>query len=127
MKNILVIDDEKIIIDVLNRMLVRLGYNTVATDSWRSGLREFFDNKFDLIMLDVMMPGRNGLDIAHEMLGAHPDQKVVMITGCGSNAVYNHMSSIGMDAIEVLFKPFTFEKVRSVITRILSNNESCYA
>jgi len=127
MKNILVIDDEMIVIDVLQRILTRLGYNVIATDSWKSGLHEYAEKKFDLVMLDVLMPGRNGFDIAREMVQMHPDQKIIMVTGCGSTSVYDHMVSIGLKVNDVLFKPFTFKKVMFVISDVLSNNEPIYA
>ena len=127
MKNILVIDDEKIVVEVMQRMVSRLGYEVVATDSWKLGLKEFSEKKFDLVMLDVLMPGRNGFDIAQEMVQMRPDQKIIMITGCGSTSVYEHMFSIGLKVNDVLFKPFTFKKVMFVISDVMRKNEPIYA
>ena len=89
MKRILIVDDEKVVLDVLERILARLGYSTVVAHSGDTALELYAKEKnfFDLVLLDVLMPGKNGFQIAEEMRRLKPDQRIVLVTGMGGNAI----------------------------------------
>ena len=119
MKSILVVDDERVMCEVLQRILTRLGYEIAVTDSWESALETFSKKQFDLVLLDILMPRMNGYRIAKRMRQLRPDQKIVMVTGlCAHTALaYNRSTRIKVN--DILIKPFTFEKLRSVVTKTL--------
>lgn len=121
MKSVLIVDDEQIVLDVLQRILSRLGYDTVVSDSGESALERFSENSFDLVLLDVLMPEKNGFEIAKEMRRVKPDQKIVMVTGLGEDAVETQALSERIGINTVLSKPFSFEKVKSVLLTMLDN------
>lgn len=118
MKNILVVDDEKIVLDVLQRFISRLGYNTVVTDSWESALQRFSTEKYDLVLMDVLMPGKNGFEVAEEMRRMRPDQKIVMLSGFGNDTEIVGNEQEGTDLHFILSKPLSFEGIKSVLTMI---------
>jgi len=118
MKNILVVDDEKIVLDVLQRFISRLGYNTVVTDSWESALVRFSKERYDLVLMDVLMPGKNGFEVAEEMRRMRPDQKIVMLSGFGNDAEIVGNEQEGTDLHFILSKPLSFEGIKSVLTMI---------
>lgn len=124
MKSILIVDDEKVMLEVLRRTLTQLGYRIALSDSWKSALDLFSREKFDLVLVDVLMPHMNGFMIANRMRQLEPDQKIVMLTGLGADTAmaYNHSTRVHVN--DVLLKPFTFEKLKSVITKALSRNKS---
>jgi len=123
MKSILVVDDEKVMLEVLWRTLTRLGYKIALSDSWKSALDLFSREKFDLVLMDVLMPQMNGYMIASRMRQLKPNQRIVMVTGLGADAAmaYNYSTRVNVNGL--LLKPFTFEKLKSVITNALSRNQ----
>lgn len=118
MKNILVVDDEKIVLDVLQRFISRLGFNTVVTDSWESALIIFSKENYDLVLMDVLMPGKNGFEVAEEMRQMRPDQKIVMLSGFGNDAPSVQDEPEGTDLHYILSKPLSFEGIKSVLTMV---------
>ena len=123
MKSILVVDDEEVMLEVLWRTLTRLGYKIALSDSWKSALDLFSREKFDLVLMDVLMPQMNGYMIASRMRQLKPNQRIVMVTGLGADAAmaYNYSTRVNVNGL--LLKPFTFEKLKSVITNALSRNQ----
>ncbi len=119
MKNVLVVDDEHIVLEVLQRILSRLGYTVTVSDSGDVALKQFAEDVFDLVLMDVLMPERNGFEIAREMKQIKPDQKIVLVTGIGADAAaaQAHSEHIGIDY--VLSKPFSYDKVRTVVASAL--------
>ena len=119
MKTVLIVDDEQIVLDVLQRILTRLGYDSVIIESGEVALERFSQEFFDLVMLDVLMPEKNGFEIAREMKKINPDQKIVMVTGLGEHAAIAQAGIEDIPVDNVLSKPFSFEKVRTIIQETL--------
>lgn len=117
---ILVIDDEESILQILQRFLTDMGFEVVAANTWEKGLESFFQSDFKLIILDIFMPGRDGFELAEEMRLTRPDQKILIITGLDAGDVYRHLRAHDADFSDILYKPFSFEKIKSVISAVLS-------
>ena len=90
-----------------------------VSDSGDVALKQFAKELFDLVLMDVLMPERNGFEIAREMKQIRPDQKIILVTGIGADAAAAQADSerIGID--DVLSKPFSYEKVRTVVASTL--------
>jgi DNA-binding response OmpR family regulator len=123
-KKILVVDDEQEILNLFRRFLSRLGYDATVTDSWETALQKFADEVFDLIILDVHMPGKDGFQLAKEIKKAKPGQKILMITGLGAGDAYKYLSSTEVDVTELLYKPFSVQKLELIVTKILADMEN---
>jgi DNA-binding NtrC family response regulator len=125
---ILVIDDEPIIRDVLNDVLSREGHSLCLRVDAESGLEAMEKSDFDLIVLDLMLPGMGGLETLKEIKNRWPDQLVVMITAFGS--VETAVQAMRMGAHDYLTKPFKNEDVLRTIRnglghqRLLRENRS---
>jgi len=115
MKRILIVDDEDMIVDVLGRMLGRLGHSFAAADSGNAGIRRFLEGVYDLVLLDVLLPDIDGFQIAKEMRKHHADQRIVMVTGLSRETVYGRMRAEGIFVDGVLAKPFTVDHVASLV------------
>ncbi|MCK5147494.1 response regulator [bacterium] len=115
MKRVLIVDDEQIVLEVLQRILNRIGYQTVVIGSGQEALKQFDNEEFDLVLLDVLMPEFNGFDIAKKMKKAKPDQKIIMVTGLGEDAAVHQAGAENVPVDNVLSKPFSFEKVKNIL------------
>src|ERR1700739_1426315 len=82
--SILVIDDESEIREGLELLLTSEGYGVSSAGTGESGLAKLEEHPFDLLLLDVSLPDRNGLDLLREIRRREPDLPVVLITAYGS-------------------------------------------
>jgi CheY-like chemotaxis protein len=119
-KRILVIDDQLLIRDLLTRLLKADGHQVFTAPSGKDGLVVARELPFDLILLDVDMPGLNGLEVCTELkreaTTAHVP--VIFISGRLSTQDLQQMTAVG--AVGFLPKPFLFEQVHQTVNRILS-------
>lgn len=108
MKNILVVDDNKDIADMLRLTLELSGYKSTATYSGKDCLQHLSQDTFDLLLLDIAMPGITGVDILKKIKTepAISKTKVVFITA----------SSPTDDIIDTLLKQGALEVVKKPIT-----------
>ncbi|NQT24732.1 response regulator [candidate division KSB1 bacterium] len=119
---ILVIDDEDSILRILDRFLTDMGFQVFTANSWDKALQTFFQDKFELIILDIFMPGRDGFELAQEMRLTRPNQKILIITGLDAADVYKHLTTNEAEFSDILYKPFSFAKIKTVISSVLSSN-----
>src|SRR5947209_7649465 len=86
---ILIIDDEAEIRESLETLLQMEGYTVVVAGTAREGLAHIGQRSFDVILLDLALPDKNGMDVLAEIRLSHPQQAVIMITAYGTveNAV----------------------------------------
>lgn len=114
---ILVIDDEEIIRVSCKRALVPEGYEVDTAASGREGLELFEKEKYDLVLLDLKMPGLNGIEVLLNIKSQRPDQNVMIMTGY--DTIEHIVESISSGAAHYLEKPFTpdtlLERINEVI------------
>jgi two-component system response regulator PilR (NtrC family) len=106
---ILVIDDEPIIREVLQDILTREGHGVTLAPDAEAGLEHLDREEFDVIILDLMLPGLGGLETLRAIKKRDHDQVVVMITAYGS--VETAVQAMRMGAHDYLTKPFKNEDV----------------
>src|SRR6202158_1542020 len=80
---ILIIDDEAEIRESLETLLHLEGYTVVVAGSGREGLAQIGQRTFDVVLLDLALPDKNGMDVLSEIRLLHPQQAVIMITAYG--------------------------------------------
>ena len=84
---LLIIDDEEGLRSSLSLLLEDEGYDVETADSGDTGLTAAGDRSFDLVLCDVRMPGRNGLEILPELVERQPCASVLMMSAYGSTVV----------------------------------------
>src|SRR6202034_1719883 len=86
---ILIIDDEVEIRESLETLLQLEGYTVASAATAREGLAQIGERSFDVILLDLALPDKNGMDVLAEIQVSNPQQPVIMITAYGTveNAV----------------------------------------
>jgi two-component system response regulator VicR len=101
---ILVVDDENNITDVCTRYLEREGYRVLAAASGEEALKLWREHAPDLIVLDLMMPGRNGWQVCEEIRNEQ-DVPIIMLTARGEEM--DRLMGLTMGADDYLTKPFS--------------------
>jgi DNA-binding NtrC family response regulator len=107
--SILVVDDEAAIRENLDLLLSDANYRVTLADSGMEGLRHVESELFDLILLDVMMPDKNGLEVLKEIHQISPETAIIMITAFGT--IENAVSAIKAGASDYVTKPWDNEKL----------------
>ncbi len=111
-KMVMVVDDEELVRDVLCSSLKYKGYKTVPIDNGRSAISFAEKNKPDIILMDIRMPGLNGIETCSrlkKMLKSAPTTGIIMITGY--DAIENLENAYRSGAIDLIRKPFDMEDI----------------
>src|SRR5689334_25020670 len=82
--SILVVDDESEIREGLELLLTSEGYGVSSAETGESGLAKLEEHPFDLLLLDVSLPDRNGIELLREIRARDPHLPVILITAYGS-------------------------------------------
>jgi CheY-like chemotaxis protein len=124
MKNILVIDDNDDVRSIVSTVLRNFGFGVREATSGEAGIRMILDDKPDLIISDVRMPGMDG----HRLLSAIRDLQstaaipFILMTGSGSHADFRRGMVSGAD--DYLQKPFTpDELIETVLSRLIRQTD----
>lgn len=112
---ILVVDDEAPVREVLSDYFVERGYVVFTAAGGEEALAAFARERPDIVLLDVRMPGLDGLQVLKRLRAADPDVAVIMVTANEDVALARETLSIG--AFDYVAKPFDFEHLnRMVVT-----------
>ncbi len=119
MKNILIVDDEKEMLQSLKKILSHKDeYKLTLMDEPHQALELVQKKKFDLIITDLKMKDVSGMDILKSALSQFPDSAVIMISGYGT--IESSVDAMREGAFDFLEKPFTSKKLFKTIERALS-------
>lgn len=106
---LLVVEDEPAVADFVARGLRAEGYGVVVTADGLEGERRAVAEDFDLVVLDRMLPGRDGLDVLDGIRRQKPDLPVVLLTARGT--VPDKVAGLDRGATDYVTKPFAFEEL----------------
>src|SRR6202023_1249791 len=106
---VLIIDDEAEIRESLQTLLELEGFAVETAASGEAGLQRIGEHPFDLILLDLTLPGRNGMEVLAEIRTHEPEIPVIMITAFGT--VENAVRAMQGDAVTFVQKPWDNEKL----------------
>jgi DNA-binding NtrC family response regulator len=123
---ILIIDDESAIRESLETLLALEGYTVDLAPDGPRGLDRIDANTYDLVLLDLALPGQNGIDLLPRILAKQPDLPVIMITAYGT--VGNVVDAIHAGAQNFVQKPWENEKlladIRAAVLRHRAEEEN---
>ena len=108
-KRILIIDDDTEIRDLLEFDISSSGYYTDTASDGMEGLNKALNNKYDIILLDVMMPKMNGFDVCKNIRQAKINVPILMLTAKGT--IGDKTSGFNSGADDYLVKPFDVQEV----------------
>ncbi len=115
--NILILDDEPVIREVLRAVLERNGWETREAGTASDGLALLSRETFDLLLLDLMLPDRSGMEVLAEVRTRYPELPVVVVTAYTS--VESAIAAMREGAFHYLPKPFRNDEVVHVVKQAL--------
>jgi DNA-binding response OmpR family regulator len=94
---IIIIEDEVFIADLYARQLTKAGYLVKTVNDGTAGLQELNQSEYDLLLLDIMLPGLNGLEILRQFKLTHPQSKMIifLLTNLGQDTVIKEAFQLG--------------------------------
>ena len=122
MAHILIADDEANLIKVLEQALVRSGHSVVTAGDGLEALQRLSLGDIDLVVLDMVMPKMNGLEVIKEMQKKYPKVKIVAISGGGNSGGADDYLDVAkhLGAASCLFKPFMLNELSAIVNELLS-------
>jgi len=125
MKQVLVIDDDVDVRMLIREFLERDGYAVSDAPDGEAGLKLCRQVPFDLIIVDIFMPEKEGLETIKEIRLDYPNCKIIAISGGGSTKELSYLSlARSLGATNVLAKPFMREEILRVVKDTLRNKRS---
>ncbi|MEE8225497.1 MAG: response regulator [Kiloniellales bacterium] len=121
MAHILIIDDDELVRITLHTMLERAGYETTMATNGQDGLMKFNARPADLIILDMILPEKGGIEVFAEFRQAQPDVKIIAISGgVWGKAIDNLQTLKDLGADHYLAKPIGRHELLEVVGRLLA-------
>jgi len=119
---ILVIDDEPRIRDGCQMVLSEEGFKVALASDGNEGVQMIQEQHYDIILVDLMMPGLSGLEVLSLVKERHPDTVVIVITGYAT--LEHSISAMKRGAFDFIPKPFTPDQLRAVVAKAIKFNRA---
>jgi CheY-like chemotaxis protein len=121
MARILVIDDNDEMRDVLRRWLEREGYEVSEAADGDEGIKLFHKEPADLVIADIIMPKKEGIETMVELRRDFPDLKIIAISGGGVEEPENYLESARLigGALRTFTKPFKRDELLQAVKELL--------
>ncbi len=122
MPRILIIDDDDLIREMLRAVLEREGYDVLDASDGREGLRVFMKNPVDLVVTDLVMPEKEGIEIIIELRRNFPDLKIIAISGGGTVGGSQYLDVAGkLGADKILGKPLKLREFIAIVKDLMKD------
>ena len=118
-KTVLIIEDEADIRNFASRVLELEGYHVLQAEDGDEGLRLARENELSLVLLDLRLPGRDGLAVLREMKSAAELSAIPVIVFSASAGVDIRARTLSMGAADYLIKPLSAADLKEAVARIL--------
>ena len=126
MKKILLVEDETHVVSFIKKGLTEEGFDVTVAFDGNTGLQLFAANYFDLVILDIMLPDKNGLEVCREIRKTNNSIPVLFLTALGTSE--NIVLGLETGADDYLVKPFKFielvARIRTLLRRSSDNSNS---
>jgi DNA-binding NtrC family response regulator len=117
-QTILVVDDEIDFLETIVNRLRKRGMGAEGVSSGREAIRRIAETPFDVVLLDIKMPGgMDGIEVLREIKRQRPETEVILLTGHAS--VETSMEGMELGAFDYLLKPMRFEELLKKIAAAL--------
>jgi nitrogen regulation protein NR(I) len=117
-QRILVVEDDESVQDLLHAFLSEKGFEVTLAQNGGAALEQLRAENFDLILTDLVMPGRGGMDVLKAAAASQPDIPVIVMTGFAT--VQTAVEAMKIGAYDYLTKPFNLDELMIVLDKALS-------
>ncbi len=117
-RRILIVDDETGVRESL-RMVLKDAYDSVAVASGADALEALANGPFDVVLLDIVMPGMDGLELLEEVRSRYPRVPVIMLTA--TKTVKTAVGAMKLGAFDYVTKPFDVDELRVILDKATEN------
>ncbi len=117
---ILVVDDDPAVRSVVSRKMQSDGYECVVATDGRDAIEKANEQEFDIVLLDIKMPGPSGMEVLPQLVEKHPDVCVVMITAIIDTQTAVEAMKLG--AYDYVTKPFNLDDLGLRVEKALERN-----
>jgi DNA-binding NtrC family response regulator len=119
--NILIIDDDETILDSCTQVLLKAGYSVKGARDGEEGLKLFKSESFHMVLLDLKLPGSDGIEVLGHIKTENPETPVIIMTGYAS--VESAVGAMKQGAFDYMAKPFSPKELRVNIRKALNNRK----
>ncbi len=121
MTRILIVDDAEAVRESMSVVLKKAGYDVAEAADGEEALATLSAQSFDLAIVDIWMPRKNGLSLLREVRAQRSDIPIIIVSGGGPGAPLERSAALadGYGAAEVLFKPFEDFELLDAVTGAL--------
>ena len=120
--SILLIDDEKMLLEAVSDDLKENGYEVTTAVSSEEGLNSFKKFRHDLVIVDLKMQGKDGLEVSREIKQLNPETPVMILTGYGSMETAIEALRLSLD--DYVLKPVNRDELFQKVTRCLERTNN---
>lgn len=121
MARILIIEDDNEVREYLESVLTRAGYDVIAASNGKEGVAMFGEQPADLVVTDIIMPEKDGIETIMDLRRANSSLKVIAISGGGRAEPENYLHSARLlGANRTMKKPFTNQEMLDAIKELLT-------
>jgi two-component system, chemotaxis family, chemotaxis protein CheY len=132
MPSVLVIDDEPDVRDSIHQVLGRAGFDVKTADNGLTGVQDFFSSPADVVIVDIIMPRSNGIEVIKKIRASFPGARIIAITGGGNFGPFGYKpgaivtdaylaSATKSGADAVMTKPFHRKELIALVRSLVKN------
>lgn len=114
---ILVVDDEPTVCKSIRQVLIREDCDVETALSGEEALRKDAERPYDVMIVDLMMPGLSGMDLLRSIKASNPKARIIMVTGYPT--MRNTLQAMQLGAMDFLPKPFLPTTLRNLVAKAL--------
>ncbi len=115
----LVVDDERVILDVMKEIAEKVGFQVVTCSGGRQALEHLQSHHADVAAVDLRMPDVGGMDVLRAIRDRDPDCQVVLMTGQAT--IESAVEAVKLGAVDYLTKPLDFKRVKQLLSTVRDN------
>ena len=117
MATVLIVEDQQLLRAWLSRLLAEDGYHILEAGNAEKGVSQYTEHQPDVVLLDIGLPKKNGLEVLREIRELDPTARVVMLTAWSEESILRQAVELG--ALDYVIKPFRKQRVLLALQRAL--------
>lgn len=117
MDRVLVIDDDDLMLQVLKEILEQDGYDVTTASSGDSGIKLYNELRHKLVITDLIMPHKDGINVISELKDSYPEIRIIAISG--TPRLEKIAAAVAVNANRVIAKPFEQDELLDAVAELL--------